>query len=99
MNLQEKLFEASARLRARTVDRFARINVSLEVLNGARRELGKVARRHATRFVKQNSSIASAVGQDVARLARSTYVSLASRSNPPKARRPARARRRATQAA
>ena len=49
---------------------------SLAVLNTAGRELNKVARRHAIRFVKQNSTLASQVRDDVSALARSTFTTL-----------------------
>jgi hypothetical protein len=49
---------------------------SIAVLNGAGREFNKVARRHATRFVKENSAIASQVRDDVSALALSTLQSL-----------------------
>jgi hypothetical protein len=99
MNFQEKLLEASSQLRARTADRLDSLQASLEVLNGAGRELGKVARRHATRFVQRNSSIASAAGKDVSKLARSTYDSLSMRQAPDKRRRATASRRRARKAA
>ena len=71
---------------------------SFATLNVAGRELNKVARRHAVRFVKQNSTIAAAVRKDVSALARTTYASLASaRRAEDKARRATRARKRATQ--
>ena len=87
MNFQEKLLEASAELRTRaaalaasTLERARnRANLTskrISVLNVAGRELNKVARRHAVRFVKQNSTIAAAVRKDVTDLARTTYASL-----------------------
>jgi hypothetical protein len=87
MNFQEKLFEATADLRARAAE-FARVQAaaatqgaeklkgSLDVINLASREFNKVARRHATQFVKQNSSLASKVRNDVSALARTTFDSL-----------------------
>jgi hypothetical protein len=72
---------------------------SLAVLNGAGREFQKVARRHAIRFVKDNSSLASAVRKDVGTLARSTFASLTERPAPKKARRAPAARKRARKAA
>jgi hypothetical protein len=110
MNFQEKLLEASADLRTRAA---ALANSALEtarsranltskrisVLNVAGRELNKVARRHAVRFVKQNATIATAVRKDVSELARTTFASLAIRATPKKARRAPAARKRATKAA
>lgn len=110
MNFQEKLLEASAELRSRAAALAAsalerarsRANLTSErisVLNGAGRELNKVARRHVSRFVKQNSTIAAAVRKDVSDLARTTYASLAPRPAPKKARRAPSARKRARKAA
>jgi hypothetical protein len=56
----------------------------LAKLTQAGRELNKVARRHAVRFVKENSSIAVEAGKDVSALARTTYASLAKRPVAPK---------------
>lgn len=107
MNFQEKLMEASADLRARAAALAAsaignsrvRLKASLAVLNGAGRELKKVARRHGTRFVKQNSIIAADVRKEVTTLAQSTYASLTRRPAPKKARRAPAARKRAAKAA
>jgi hypothetical protein len=52
---------------------------SIAALTVAGRQLNKVARRHAVRFVKQNSSIAVEAGRDVSALARTTYASLSKR--------------------
>jgi hypothetical protein len=49
---------------------------SLATLQVAGRELNKVARRHVTRFVKENSTLAMAAGKDMSALARSTYSQL-----------------------
>jgi len=56
---------------------------SLATLSTARRELRKVARQHAARFVKQNSAIAVEAGKDVSALARTTFATL---SGAPKAK-------------
>ena len=88
MNFQEKLLEASAGLRK-----------SLTVLNGARLELRKVAGRHASRFVKQNSGLASEVRKDVSALARTTFASLSAPAAARKPRRAAAARKRPAKAA
>jgi hypothetical protein len=110
MNFQEKLLEASSELRTRTAalaasalerarSRATLASKGISVLNVAGRELNKVARRHAVRFVKQNSTIAAAVRKDVTDLARTTYASLAPRTAPKKARRATTARKRAAKAA
>lgn len=70
---------------------------SLATLSIASRELNKVAQRHASRFVKENSALAVAAGKDVGALARSTYASLAgSKKVATKARKPRATRKRAT---
>ena len=89
MNFQEKLFETTADLRARAQTiaqdalqnariqkRLETLRGSIDVLNTAGREFNKVARRHAVEFVKQNSSIAAQVRDDVSTLARTTFASL-----------------------
>ena len=73
---------------------------SFTTLSVAGRELNKVAQRHASRFVKENSAIAVAAGKDVGELARSTYASLAGRKTTAKVRKPrAAARKSATKKA
>jgi hypothetical protein len=62
--------------------RVERLKTSLAALQTAGRALGKVAQRHATRFVTQNSMIAREAGKDVSSLARSTYLRLAKRDVP-----------------
>jgi hypothetical protein len=79
--------------------RVADLKGPISVLDGAGRELNKVARRHAARFLKQNSTIVTAARKDVTELARSTYASLAGRPAAKKARRAAAPRKRATKAA
>ena len=49
---------------------------SFATLGVAGRELNKVARRHAARFLKENSSIAASAGKDVSELARNTFATL-----------------------
>jgi len=71
---------------------------SIAVLTVAGREFNKVARRHAARFVKENSSIAANAGKDVTALARDTFATLTQRAAPTKARK-APARKRATRKA
>jgi len=117
MNFQEKVFEASAQLRARAeaiaqsaIDKArARAGVaskrvdgfkkSLAVLNDAGRQFNQVARRHASRFVKQNSPLVAAVRKDVSEIARSTFTTLTQRPTPKKTRKPATARKRSAKAA
>jgi hypothetical protein len=72
---------------------------SFAVLTIAGREFNKVARRHATRFVKENSSIAANAGKDVTALARNTYATLTQRAAPTKARKPPATRKRTTRKA
>jgi len=71
---------------------------SLGALTIAGREFNKVARRHAARFVKENSSIAADAGKDVSALARSTFATLTRRAAP-KARKVPAARKRAARKA
>ncbi len=122
MNFQEKVFEATAQLRARAealaqaaiettrgrADVAARrvdgLKKSFAVLNDAGRQFNQVARRHASRFVKQNSPLVAAVRKDVSELARSTFSTLtrrpaAKKGRKPAARRPVAARKRAAKAA
>ena len=85
MNFQEKLFEATADLRSRagiTAKRVQDLKGSIAVLTVAGREFNKVARRHAARFVKQNSAIAAEAGKEISALARSAYVTLANSARP-----------------
>jgi hypothetical protein len=56
------------------------VKESIAALTVAGRALNKVARRHAVRFVKENSTIAVDAGKDVSALARTTYATLAKRS-------------------
>jgi hypothetical protein len=79
MNFQEKLFETTAELRALAAKRVQILKGSLATLTVAGRELNQVARRHAVRFVKENSTIAVEAGRDVSALAQSTYTSLVKR--------------------
>jgi hypothetical protein len=66
-----------ARLRAEVAaKRVEKLKGSIAILNTAGRELNKVARRHAIRFVQQNSTLASEVRDDVSALARSTFTTL-----------------------
>ena len=76
---------ARAQVAAKRVDALKR---SFGTLTVAGRELNKVARRHAIRFVKENSTIAVEAGKDVSALARTTYATLAKRGAVPQ--RPAR---------
>jgi hypothetical protein len=113
MNLQEKMFEATAQLRARAealaqaalettrnrADSAARrvdgLKKSIAVLNDAGRQFNQVARRHASRFVKQNSPLVAAVRKDVSQLARTTLATLTQAPVQKKTRKPARARKNA----
>jgi hypothetical protein len=68
---------ARAQVAAKRVDA---LKGSLEALTVAGRQFNEVARRHAIRFVKENSAIAVDAGRDVSALARTTYVTLAKRT-------------------
>ena len=71
----------TARTRAgETAKRVDALKGSLATLTVASRELNKVARRHAARFVKENSTIAVAAGKEVSALARTTYASMSKRT-------------------
>lgn len=67
---------ARAALAAKRVDG---LKTSLTALQAAGREFNKMARRHVTRFVEENSVIALDASKDVTALARSTYSTLARR--------------------
>ena len=83
----------TARSRAKVAAKRAEVlKGSFATLTIAGRELNKVARRHATRFVKENSAIAANAGKDVSALARTTYATLTQRAAAPKARKAARKR-------
>lgn len=76
---------ATARARAQiAAKRVDALKGSFEALTVAGRELNKVARRHAVRFVKENSTIAVEAGKDVSALARTTYATLAKRPAAPR---------------
>jgi hypothetical protein len=70
------------------------IKGSFAALTIAGREFNKVARRHAARFVKENSTLAASAGKDVSALARTTYATLTQRAAKPKARKAPAARKR-----
>lgn len=80
-----------ARARAtETVNRAAELKGTLATLRSAGGELNKVARRHVSRLVEQNSSIVVAAGKDLSALARATYAQLANSEAPiRKSRKPA----------
>jgi len=101
MNFQEKMLETTAALRARAAavasKRVDALKGSFATLTVDGRELNKVARRHAVRFVKENSSLAIDAGKDVSALARATYATLAKRdSAQQKARKTSASRKRST---
>lgn len=66
--------------------RVAVLKTSLSTLGVAGRELEKVARRHGSKFLKQNVTIAQAARKDVTTLARSTIETFAKRAAPAKAK-------------
>src|SRR5262249_15628958 len=67
--------------------RMDQLKGSVAVLGIAGREFNNVARRHGARFVKQNSTLATAAGKDFSQLARDTYATFTRKPAPPKARR------------
>ena len=114
MNFQDQIIESTADLRARAAafagsavnraravlssQRVDSVKASLTALQRAGRELNQVARRHVSRFVKENSVIARDAGKEVTALARSTYSSLAKQAASParkSARKTTAARKRA----
>jgi hypothetical protein len=88
------LARARADVAARRVDV---LKGSMATLSEARRQFNQVAQRHASRFVKENSALALAVGKDVSAIARTTYTTLAGRKAAvePKARKVRATRKRA----
>jgi len=89
----------AARSRVNLDSRLVELRKSISVLKGARRQLRKVAGRHAGHFVKQNATLVSAVRKDVSAVARSTFASLSARPVAKKARRTPVARKRSAKAA
>jgi hypothetical protein len=89
--------------RARAEGAAKRVDVlkgSFAALTIAGRELNKVARRHAVRFVKENSTIAVSAGKDVSALARTAYAALTKKpAARQKARKAPAARKRAVRKA
>jgi hypothetical protein len=68
----------TARERAQdAAKRAATLQGSLATLRVSGRALDKVVRRHAARFVKENTTIARAARKEVSALARDTYSSFA----------------------
>jgi hypothetical protein len=72
MNLQEKVLETTTGLRVRAA---ALASVAVDTA----RNLDKVARRHACRFVVENREIVAEAGKDLGLLFRSTYASFTNR--------------------
>jgi hypothetical protein len=91
-----KTARARAGVAAKRVDG---LKGTLATLTVAGREFNKVARRHAARFVKENSTIAVAAGKDVSALARTTVAALAKRPAGKKARKTAGRKRSGSKAA
>ena len=88
---------AAARERATlAADRAAKLKVSLSALRLAGHEFRKVAGRHVSRFVEQNSALARAAGTDMSTLARSTFQQLAQDKPVRKSRKVTIARKRPT---
>ena len=89
MNFQEKMLVVATDLgsrslalaqtaldagRVRAQDAARRAALVQASLGVSGRELNKVVRRHAARFVKENVTIARAAGSDVSAIARDTYA-------------------------
>lgn len=91
----------AARLQANAASgRVSKLKTTLGALTLAGRQLNKVARRHVSRLVKQNSSIARDAGKEISALARSTYRQLSKQDAAPVRRtRKSAARKRAAKAA
>lgn len=83
---------------ARTATRVAKLRGTVGTLTDAGRAFGKVAQRHGSRFVKENTALALAAGKDVRGLARSTVATLTA-AKPAKAREARVTRKRAAKAA
>ena len=77
--LTEATIEIARGQAAANAERIALIKTSLSALRLAGRELNHVARRHVSRFVKQNSTIAREAGKEVSALARATYEQISKR--------------------
>lgn len=76
---------ASAREQAEAAaERAEKLRQPVTIIGQAGREIGKVARRHATRFVRQNANLASKVRDDVGTIARKTLNSLRNEARPRK---------------
>lgn len=89
MNIQARLFEVSAGLRARAAtlaaaaaQRVDALKVPMATLAVAGRELNKVAQRHVSRFVRENSTLALTASTEVTAIARATFATLAARPTP-----------------
>lgn len=75
MNLQETFTDV-----ARVADTAReRLGTSWDALDRARRQLRRVAGRHASRFVRQNSKLFQRAGSDLSDVARETYATLMSK--------------------
>jgi hypothetical protein len=84
----------TARVQAEAATKRAeKLKGSLGVINDAGREFNKVARRHGSQFIKQNSSLAAKVRDDVTSLARSTFASLKKNAAPKSSKTPSRKRK------
>jgi hypothetical protein len=86
---------------AHAVRRVDTLKVSLASIKVAGRALNTVARRHGSRFVKENSAIALDAAKDVSALARATYSQLAKRETaaPRKRQKPVARKRASSKAA
>jgi hypothetical protein len=79
--------------------RAALLKGTLSTLRSAGGELNKVARRHVSRLVEQNSSIVVDAGKDLTALAKATYTRITTVNKPARRTRKTTARKRTRKAA
>jgi hypothetical protein len=79
--------------------RAALLKGTLSTLRSAGGELNKVARRHVSRLVEQNSSIVVDAGKDLTALAKVTYTRITAGNKPVRKPRKSTARKRTRKAA
>ncbi len=89
-----------ARAKAARVAQDVDLNQKLVEIRATGVTLGKIAREHGTRFVRQNAAIASSARKDLGELARSAFANFARTEKPaPRARKSATRKRPARKAA
>jgi hypothetical protein len=77
--LADTAMDATRARAAETAQRAGSLKGTFATLRLAGGQLGKVARRHVSRLVEQNSSLVVDAGKDFSALARATYAQLARR--------------------